>query len=272
MVYLVGLALFFAISFFSSPRRNEPKYQGKPLTAWLEQLDDGRATLGIGWPCVRRELSREQVEAAAAIRGIGTNALPVLLQDLRAEPNTNSPPFKLKEGMAWVERASGYRIHFPFEGLTKGDAARWRAARGVSALGPLAAPLASEMEQDLMNPSAPGIKDAAYALAGIGPEGLNILSNAVNKALQPGQLRFQWSGSCALWALGEHPETASNALPFLITTAGSTNQWAASGAIQVLGFLRVDAEHVVPALSNAMNSSDQTIRRDAAWGLKQFGR
>lgn len=65
------------------------------------------------------------------------------------------------------------------------------AARGVSALGPQAAPLASEMERDLTNSSAPGIKDAAYALAGIGLEGLNILSNAVNKALEPGQLTMQ---------------------------------------------------------------------------------
>jgi len=258
--------------FFSGQQRKEPKYQGKTLSAWLKQLDDGRATLGIGWPFTRRALSREQVEAAAAIRAIGTNALPFLLTDLRAKPSRNSPAIRLREGMDWVEKRSGYRIHFPFEGLTKADAVRWRAAQGISALGPVAGSLGPELVKDVMSPSGPGIKEAAYGLAAIGPGGVYVLSNAVHKALQPGQLGMQWSGMCALWGLGEHPETASNALPFLISNVASTNQWAASGAIQVLGFIRADAEHVVPALSNALNSSDQTIRRDAAWALKEFGR
>jgi sugar phosphate isomerase/epimerase len=41
------------------------------------------------------------------------------------------------------------------------------------------------------------IKEAAYALAAVGPEGIEILTNAP-------QLN-EWSGMCAIWALGQHP-------------------------------------------------------------------
>jgi hypothetical protein len=59
-------------------RPREPIYEGKPLSFWLQQQHDGK----YGILSEEKEKSRE--EAEAAIRQIGTNALPQLMRLLRA--------------------------------------------------------------------------------------------------------------------------------------------------------------------------------------------
>src|SRR5205814_5346205 len=57
----------------------EPVYQGRSLSSWVKQLDDGERAGGFAWRSWRTNLTPEQIEAEDAIRHIGTNALPFLV-------------------------------------------------------------------------------------------------------------------------------------------------------------------------------------------------
>src|SRR5205823_12852958 len=66
-IVLLACALGLAGGFLLWPRDPEPKYQGVSLTGWLAKgSNDG--------------------EAAAAVRHLGTNSIPFLLQWLSYEP------------------------------------------------------------------------------------------------------------------------------------------------------------------------------------------
>src|SRR5437773_9802336 len=80
----------------SGPR--EPVYHGRTLSSWLDQK----------FPMVRPPVQQDWRAADEAIRHIGTNAIPVLLNMLRA---TDQPPFVLKSvdlarrlGLRWSPR------------------------------------------------------------------------------------------------------------------------------------------------------------------------
>jgi HEAT repeat protein len=107
------------------------------------------------------------------------------------------------------------------------------------------------------------VKEAAYVLAAIGAEGAAILTNAPNVD--------EWSGMCAIWALGQHPQAGTNVIPFLIQATASASEGTACGAIQVLGLFHTDAERVVPALVAALASLNSAVKKDAARALAVYG-
>jgi hypothetical protein len=85
---LVLVALGAVLWMVSSPREHEPVYQGKSLTYWLSDF----------WP--GRNPTPEKLEQdKLAVRQIGTNAIPVLLQWISAKDG----PFKQKIIM-WIDR------------------------------------------------------------------------------------------------------------------------------------------------------------------------
>ncbi|SPE60403.1 exported hypothetical protein [Verrucomicrobia bacterium] len=77
-VLLVALISAMVLQASRSP---EPVYQGRSLSSWIRLLDDGEPWAGFSFRSWRTNLSIEQIEAAEAIRHIGTNALPFLLPD-----------------------------------------------------------------------------------------------------------------------------------------------------------------------------------------------
>jgi hypothetical protein len=261
LILVVCLIIGF-VWYIRPPTRPEPVYRGKTLTKWLKQLDDGEA-FGISSSALPSP-TPAQVEAAGAIHAIGVEAVPLLLKDIHVRPTTNS--FRVKfEGRlnSLLKHFSNRRVSLT--DLTEEDRTRWRAAQGLAALGPLAKPAVPELEKLLYtNMWHSSIKEAAYALSVIEPEGINILTNAVRP-------QTEWSGMCAIWALGQHPATGTNVIPFLIRVTTSPSEGTACGAIQVLGLFHTDAEHVIPALTNALFSTNATVGRDAAHALGQFG-
>jgi len=82
--------------------RKEPVYGGKPLSYWLARYWDAR-----GFDFVSTTRDPTNLECRAAIRGIGTNAIPVLLDMLRAKDSA------LK--MQWMEVVERQDfVHFRF--------------------------------------------------------------------------------------------------------------------------------------------------------------
>jgi HEAT repeat protein len=260
-VVIAGLLVIAGVVHYTRPSRPEPAYQGRTLTKWLKRLDDGQAFgISSGWIPSR---TPARIEAAAAIRAMHAEAFPLLMQDIHASPLPNSFRETLNQRISSLTfRLTGrwYR----FSDVAEEDRVRWRAAQGLAALGPLAKPGMPELERLLFtNYFHSSIKEAAYALATMGPEGIAILTNS----MRPGS---EWSTMCAIWSLGQHPEAGAQAIPFLIQATSSESEGIACGAIQVLGMLRLDAENVVPALTNAFNSPKPAVRRDACDALLKF--
>src|SRR5207244_4134500 len=99
-VIVAGIA-FFAF------RSREPVYQGRPLSAWLEDLDYGR-------PSFRREAVGQ---AEAAVRQIGTNAVPFLVGMMRCKDS----PFR-KKMVALCSKQSFIKFNF----RPAADTLQWR--------------------------------------------------------------------------------------------------------------------------------------------------
>jgi hypothetical protein len=258
----VVIGVFLVVLQFSKPAQREPVYQGKTLTRWLKRLDDGNA-FGIS----SSELpspTRRQLEAARAIHEIGTNALPFLMEDIHARPATNSFRIRLYN---WSKRHLPWNLSSRLFDTdeTEEDRVRWRAAQGLAALGPLAKPALPELKRLLYtNFWHSSIKEAAYALSTIGPEGVDVLTNSV-------QPQTEWSGMCAIWALGQHPVTGTNYIPFLIASTTSKSEGTAEGAIEVLGLYHVDPGQVVPVLTNILAGTNPELAQRAARSLGQYG-
>src|SRR5580765_3612893 len=102
----------------------EPSYKGKPLSHWLAI-------------CVRTDNGPELLESAAAVRAIGTNAIPLLLKWLRYEPSALNGKLN-----AAVEKAAGAIGDSPVVDslLNRGYHYSQCAVAGLSILGSNASP------------------------------------------------------------------------------------------------------------------------------------
>jgi hypothetical protein len=114
-----------AIVVFIPKTGNEPSWQGRRLTWWLEQLAFN--------PSAR-------ASATTAIRGIGTNAIPALLTMLSIE----DPPLRRK-----IMRLSGRQSLFH---LTTSDEYHLMARNGFCVLGRMARPRCSAIGKTLKRP------------------------------------------------------------------------------------------------------------------------
>jgi HEAT repeats/PBS lyase HEAT-like repeat len=263
--WIIGFAIALATilvvcRMLQSPPNNEPAYRGKTLTQWLKRLDDRQGN-GISSGSLP-SFSKSQLEAAQAIRAIGTNALPLLMRDIHCTPSEKAFRSSLRQRInKWIGRFAPVEL---FDDTTTEDQIRWRAAQGLAALGHLATPAIPELKRLLFtNYFHSSIKEAAYVLSTVGPQGIEILTNAPQ--------HDEWSGMCAIWALGQHPAAGTNCIPFLVSAVASPSEGTACGAIQVLGMFHCDSERVVPALVAALNDSRAAVRRDAACALGKYG-
>jgi HEAT repeat protein len=165
----------------------EPRYQGKALSAWLADLNTG--------PIVQGDYTGETHDTAAdAFRHIGTNALPQLLNGLRAK---DSP---LKSACL-----NALRNHREFRNIFHpADETRASAAQGFKALGPMAKPAIPELTVILNDPDTS--LESAFCLLFIGKDGVLPLV----QALTNNQPRVQhW----AAFALCHKPTLAQPAVP-----------------------------------------------------------
>ena len=170
MVLAIGL-----LAIFSWPR--EPRYAGKSLSVWLQELPS------FG--------TRPGVEAANAIRAMGTNALPTLLARIQAKV----PLWKMKLNPILDKQ---HLVKFRFR---TSDFERAKAVVAFEILGPVAAPAVPSLVRALGS-KEPRIRVcAAGALGGIGiatPEGVSGLIKLLGD--QDHNVRFQ--AASALGAIG----------------------------------------------------------------------
>ena len=216
----------------------EPIYQGKALSVWLEEYDNH--FLFLNSP------SRDQ--AKSAIRQIGTNALPVLLEWAAARDSTLK-----KKAMVLAKRQSLFKIHF-----CSADEYHARSDAGFSALGPLAKPAVPALI-DLLGRGEDEVRvAAAYDLMWIGPEAQEAVPVLV-KCLSDTNRLVCFRATRCLGHIHMRPEIA---VPALIQNLGqpSVPQRETIAALVAFG---AQARPAVPNLLLLLNDNDPMARAAA---------
>ena len=245
----------------------------------MEQLDDGKRQTNnaLPWVSWQDEVQRSPQQAAAAqsVRKLGASALPYLITALE-------------------KKQSGADGLFGWDNLPAAVFHR-RALLAFDALGPEARPAIPDLTRLLLGTNAP--EDAAMALAAIGPEGWQVLTQNING---PTEL----ARGSAIWALGSRRGAVAGTINALedfflkeqLSGEGPIAGWAMAQIgqdrekvinllIQGLNFRRLDsifcsaftlgeigpaASNAVPKLLQLLNSPNQRVRQDAARALQQI--
>ena len=226
---------------------NEPPFQGKPLSYWLAQLDMKSARDGTN-------------EAAAAVRSMGTNALPRLTQMLLTDVSD----------WEWWLREQRW---FPFR-WGGNERIQEQGSFGLACLREQAVPT---LERLLTNHTT--TPRSAITLGRMAPVGTTVLAHGLTN--NDANVRL-WCAmalsSVGTWKNeGQHyyqrvAGTARLAVPALVTRLSDSNTAVATTAARALGNLREMPDIVPPALVSASTNSalDPVVRASASVALRKF--
>jgi HEAT repeat protein len=213
-------------------RLQEPVYQGKGLSFWLES----------GYEAASWGRQGECQLAEQAIRHMGTNALPILIKRLRA----HETPLK-RLLMTWANKQKRVRLHFK-----SADQRRYEAVRGYEALGPLASAQVMGLCDILANNPSPNIRySAANALGFIGPAA----KLAAPILLRATRDKDDFVRASALWALGRILPDAQLTVPAVVALLDDPFDDVKQNAAIALGNYGVAARAAVPALLRTLASN-----------------
>lgn len=223
-VVAAGLALFWP----RGPR--EPVYQGIPLSSWLG-LDPAETT-------TRHE----------AVRALGTNALPWLLNEFSSQVPTNG--FRVGFNN-WADRHT--RVTFRF----RIDRVR-RAASALQMLGPAVTPALPELARYFGD----GLRasDAVFAMAGAGELAIPWFQKALDSTTAEAEI-------AAVACLERLATRTAAAIPPLVQALGHSNDVVRRMAAWALDAPTPRPDLTVPALTAALADSNAEVRRWAAQGL-----
>jgi hypothetical protein len=215
LLALAGVAAWLGL------REREPVYQGHRLSFWLEIL-------------MTPSHADDRV-AQEAIRHIGTNALPVLIEKLQAQDTW------LEQLMlTWAKNHKFIPFHFKSAYERRNE-----ALCGYKALGPLASGQVPSLIDMLTHDPSPDVRyAAASALGCIGP-GARLAVPALLHATKDtdGYVR-----RCAFWAFGQIRPDPELGVPVLVAGLADSDLHARLGAAYSLGEYGPAAKAAVPLL------------------------
>ena len=229
---ILTCAMFCFLAIQSAPAE-EPVYSGKPLSDWLLLNATGDES------------------AEAAIRQIGTNAIPTLLDILGAkEWNKNRVVSKLKS----ADLKKGFQGE-------KADAETLRgiAVDGFKVLGTNAESAVPKLTKLFHDPET--CSEAAMVLTQVGPKGFSVLTNAISDEDLVGVVVLAIGRGG-----GGNPKVIAQ---LLISALKSPNPTTRGNAAKYLA--GKDNVLAVPALISLLDDSDPYPRRFAAISLGSYG-
>ena len=208
----------------------EPFYKGKPLSYWLQGYTGNPGT----------NPPPTYAEANAAVDEIGTNAIPVLLQMLRAQDS----PIKTKV-IIWARRYRLIRNYYTVPSIQN-----IRARQGFEELGPRAIIAVPDLIKILDDNRSPRSQwAAACSLGSIGPGAKAAVPSLLREAVGTNQpVRMS-----SIMALGDIHEDPNTVVPFLIKTLHDPLKGNRSNAAFALGSFGAAATSAVPALVALFN-------------------
>jgi HEAT repeat protein len=232
LLLLSGVAIYLT--------HREPSYKGKRLTFWLSELspdDDSYST------------------AQEAIRAIGTNALPRLVEDLRRKDSAGKR--KLSE---WNDKLAALLGHRLAE-LTPASVRRARAVEAFGLLGTNAAPAISAISRNFNDREI--ATESAEALASIG-------SPALETAKNLSQSTNAVARAAAAFALSLYIRP-DEVLPTLQKLATDSQPEVRVVAAHGLGVFATDPNTSVPLLVDLLKDPSLDVKRTACIALSRFG-
>jgi len=224
-------------------RPREPIYQGKPLSAWLEQYRLSFSTLFAS------PNSQARLEAENAIRQIGTNGLPLLLRLISAR----DPPLT-KQLLA----------HLPKPWLTRLQLQRraWqdhqRGLAGFFILGPLATPAVPALVTLVNDPDPDARATAVSALVQFGPEAHAAVPGLL-KCLNDPRRAVRIEAMICLGNIQSQPELVVPVLMDYLEGQAPATPIRIS-AVRTIGNFGAQAKPAVPTLLRLLNDEDPLIR------------
>lgn len=208
------------------PLTNEPLYKGKPLTSWLELYKLGP----------NRNLAEDFKQANEAVRSLGTNAIPTLLQMLRM---TGPDPV-----IAWERNHQG--------------------AIGLQALGQAAesaVPVIIQIYEAKLSPSSE--RWSSYALGAIGPAAKEAIPTLLRGATNANPQSRQ-NSLIALAGMHTEPALVVAALTNAFRDEDADVRLWACNRFGLLGNEALEARSAaMPALAPLLQDSDPRVRREA---------
>jgi hypothetical protein len=234
-------------------REREPVYQGKRLSVWLDQY---AANHGAGG---NREL---EGQAEAAIRQIGTNAIPFYLELIATKDSPLKIWLRMSVPETWLSR-----LH-----LHASSDYRLRGELGIMALGGDAKPAIPGLIASLSDKNPDVRFSALEALRVLGPLAADA-SPSLIKCLRDPDLRVAVSAVESLDSIRQKPEQAVPMLMELLARPTDPQRQASFGilhhvAIRSLGQFGAQAKPAVPVLLGFLNDTKTYVRLDATNALK----
>jgi hypothetical protein len=234
--------------------QHEPTAQGHPLSYWI-QVYSGPTR---GKPPTVQEVH----EAAAAIKQIGTNAIPFLLEWMDYE----TPRWKLT---LWISarkllnltgKSGPGKWLYAVPNLPDG----WAAAMSFAALGPTAAPAIHQLEVRAQRNSSERKSRAFFALSYVGPKAVPAISRVLSR---PDYVTDMWT----MASLAHMGTNALPLVPLLVQHLDDTNALAAAACAQTLGSLRLEPDFVIPALMHKLGDPRTGVSNQIPLALVDFG-
>lgn len=258
-VLVIVVVLVFGVAYVVfRPKTPNPVYQGRRLSEWLVTTQTPVLRTGnfMLYDPVRDD-------AALAIRAVGTNALPLLLEWLNAEPNsllTNFATALAPNG--WLPNNS-WRQRL-LDKLEPWDYLRRRscAYTGFRILGSNAFPAVPAL-QLIASRSKPRDNEAVFILTGMGSVAVPALTKAL--AANP----YSESRIHILNGLGFI--ASSNAVPGVISALHDPDPDVVAAAARNVGRIHQRADVAVPALLDIIEHSPVETQRQAIMALGEFG-
>ena len=238
----VGLLLIIAALVFAATRPHEPRYQGKKLSAWLEEIDFN------DWP------QQNSAELQFALRRMGTNTLPFLLSRLRLR--NSDAKLKLAE---WAGKQHVLPIRFH-----NNDRDCWAAIVAFQILGPIAKPAIPSLEK-MLNERDINYHAVAQSLRFIGTDAIPSLTNT-------------WSHSnpdvreAGFNSLVEMGTNATTAVPFLVAALKDSDpEIRGTAAYSMWSVGRNQEAIALPALIKTLDDPYPEVQVAAIRALRRFG-
>lgn len=240
---LIALAVVAAVLVLAAyvTRPREPVYEGKRLSEWLEQI--------------RSEDEAEMRHGVAAIRAIGTNALPALMEMLDSRDSS----LKL-----WIQRLPSKQSLITWK-MASADDRKVDGLIGLSVLGESSRPALPKMKA-LFVADAPGSTwgIACAAIADCEPDVVGYFTACLTNPIP--RVRH-----ASAQRLGFMREKARTAVPQLIVALKDDNHVVRKYAARSLGLIDNESEHVLSLLIPMLDDPDYHVRSGAAVGIGEFG-
>lgn len=231
---------------------HEPSYQGHPLAFWVQQYVPCNTNLPFAVTL--------SDGGAAAVRQIGTNAVPTLLRWMRY-PESNAR-MKLARWLQ-AKRPSLGADRF----LVPGSYQPGNAILAIQALGTNAAGAIPELVHMLHRKD--DARNAATALSVIGPDGMRAFAVAL-PTVEDGTLR---ANVLLNFLLAQSAELQRELAPILAQRLRDDSAAVVRmSAAEVLSCFTNLPATAVPALAGAVRDRDGGVRLVATDGLGRFGR